>query len=912
MNGVIGGTALLLDSPLQSEQRELVNIIRTSGEVMLTLINDILDLSKIEADKMELERTPFNVFTCIESALDVIASRAAHKRLDLAYACSENVPFSVIGDVTRLRQILINLLSNSVKFTEHGQVLLLCEAKKLSDTDGKYVSDSSSADTSPVVSIEQYERSVPTSSTMDQSLSLPLFTGSISELISDTAVSTSTTLTQSNKRSQPPSIDLSHSERHTMYELHFAVSDSGIGIPDHLQHRLFKSFSQVDAATTRKFGGTGLGLAISKHLVELMHGEIWVESAANKGSVFHFTVQLAGNNQNKPPHLAATDRPTQLFTSKNVLLVKANQKIGTVIANTIQQWGVHVIVASNATDALIAINKQSSSPFDVIIMDYNVESPNDILSADRGASDPINYYDDNCEPASSNASSNSGLDLARSIREISPYNDVPIIMLTDLNQFQEQNTIRTVVDLIIATPFKPAKLYSALDAFFSKSSPKLGISPSATPAAKDRRLFNNDTIDAKTQIQNKLQSNNENNYTSISSSSSAGATSTSDIDTNTTVSMSPQLAAQVSALKQYYTDKPSSMGSIPPHIDSPVLSTNDTVQSSPSDVNAARSNNMNIGRMNIDRTPNSMIGSVPSGHRRLPHSAGNPNSPTNLGAKYPLRILVAEDNLINQKVICKILQQIGYSNKVVSVANNGKEAVDAILKQLYPPVSPHDDTYKKLTPTTSNTSTSPTPSPSNTPVIPSPAINDSVYDGSAISIDSPIDLVLMDLFMPVLDGLQATRVIRSHPLIPRDLQPFIVALTANAMAGDTDRCFEAGMDLYLSKPVTMEPLCNTLRAIYQCLAQQNALNKVAIDTNNTILMSPHTLIRRLDVHSLLPALQQLSAVPATVNKDNNTNNNNNNSTSTSTTLPATITTNNKLDAATYKSSTTKSSTSTKQ
>jgi signal transduction histidine kinase/DNA-binding NarL/FixJ family response regulator/PAS domain-containing protein len=237
MNGVIGMTGLLLDTDLSPLQRQFTETIRSSGETLLTLINDILDFSKIESGKLELEEHSFTIQNCIQEAINLVAPKAIVKELELAYVISPEVPEEIVGDITRLRQILVNLLANGIKFTQTGELIV----------------------------------------------SVALVSGLEAE-------------TQ-------------------LHQLQFSVRDTGIGIPPEKQKYLFKSFSQVDASITRKYGGTGLGLAICKQLVELMGGKIWVEShgaiagdppphwkspnqqqesssVATSGSTFYFTIEL--------------------------------------------------------------------------------------------------------------------------------------------------------------------------------------------------------------------------------------------------------------------------------------------------------------------------------------------------------------------------------------------------------------------------------------------------------------------------------------------------------------------------------------------------------------------------------------------------------------------------------------------
>jgi signal transduction histidine kinase/DNA-binding response OmpR family regulator len=241
MNAVIGMTSLLLDTSLTPEQREFTETIRSSGDALLTIINDILDFSKIEAGKMDLEKQPLSVRDCIESALDLVSPKVVNKPLDLAYLIDERVPPAIYGDVTRLRQILVNLLGNAVKFTEHGEVVVTVHCGKTRQVDDVDYEE----DAQPCV--------------------------------------------------EPGSADV--------FVLHFSVRDTGIGIPPERTSQLFQSFSQVDSSTTRRYGGTGLGLAISKRLSELMGGTMWAESEVGKGSIFHFTIQAQAAPMPTPTYL---------------------------------------------------------------------------------------------------------------------------------------------------------------------------------------------------------------------------------------------------------------------------------------------------------------------------------------------------------------------------------------------------------------------------------------------------------------------------------------------------------------------------------------------------------------------------------------------------------------------------------
>ena len=301
MNAVIGLTELLMDEKdekLTSAQRECVEMIRISGDTLLSIINNILDLTKIEANMTELEHRPIDVKGCIESSMDLVSGSVGDKRIKFSYKIEENVPQFIMGDPTRLCQILINLLNNALKFTEQGEIAVSVSNTNLDDGG---------------------------------------------------------------------------------YEIHFAVKDTGIGIPEDKMSRLFRSFSQVDASTARKYGGTGLGLAISKKLTEMMNGRMWVESAVGVGSVFHFTIRadpIIGEplDLSKPDSLYAQGKQKikdleRSNSELNILLAEDNVVNQIVTKKMLSKLGYNADVASSGIEALKALEKKR---YDLIFMDVQM------------------------------------------------------------------------------------------------------------------------------------------------------------------------------------------------------------------------------------------------------------------------------------------------------------------------------------------------------------------------------------------------------------------------------------------------------------------------------------------------------------------------------------------------------------
>lgn len=503
MNGVIGMTALLLDTELTDEQREYVEATRSSADALLTIINDILDFSKIESGKLELEHHPFELHTCIEEALDLLAPKAAEKNLDLAYLVDDSIPKILVGDVTRLRQILVNLIGNAVKFTHEGEVVIQVRP----------------------------------------------------------AAHGMRVLEPAHKHDTE---FLRHPEQ---WLLHFSVHDTGIGIPLNKQDRLFKSFQQVDASTTRHYGGTGLGLAICKRLSELMGGKIWVESDAGKGATFHFTILVRASSANTPPHWQT---PQPQLAGKRLLIVEDNATNTRIIRHRAEQWGMVTRSVANARDALEAISEDPG--YDAAILDMQLPDTD-------------------------------GFKLADQIRQLPPGRYLPLLLLSSVRlRSDDERPAQTGISVFIHKPIRPAQLLDAV----------------------------------------------------------------------------------------------------------------------------CRALNIQLQR-----------------EKKAPTAPGLDAS---FAQRIPLRILLADDNPINQKVGLSVLQKLGYR---AEVAQNGIEVLQALERKAY-------------------------------------------------------DVVFLDVQMPEMDGLEATRRICSR--FPPEKRPCIIAMTGNALMGDREKCLEAGMDDYITKPVRIAEL----------------------------------------------------------------------------------------------------------
>jgi two-component system, sensor histidine kinase and response regulator len=338
MNGVIGMVGLLLDSELSAVQRARAETIRESGDALLLIINDILDFSKVEAGHLELEEHDFTISSVVESVVELLAPRAFRKGLEVASLLGAGLPAKVRGDAGRLRQILMNLAGNAVKFTAEGQVTLTAEVER---TDQGFM------------------------------------------------------------------------------HLRFEIADSGIGIDEAQQGKLFQEFVQVDASTTRRFGGTGLGLAISRKLARLMGGEIGVRSRLGEGSIFWLVLPFEVVDLGRAP--------LTIPPGKRVLVVDDTAANCQIFERQLASWGVEGIAVPSGDLALAALMKAhaQSAPFDLILTDHHMPGMD-------------------------------GFELARTIKSLPMFSGVPIILASSGGG--EHPDSATLFRAVYSKPVRPSEL----------------------------------------------------------------------------------------------------------------------------------------------------------------------------------------------------------------------------------------------------------------------------------------------------------------------------------------------------------------------------------------------------------------------------------------------------------------------
>lgn len=306
MNAIIGMTELLLETSLDDEQQEFAGIVRDSADALLTIINDILDFSKIEAGKVILEKTAFRPSVIVEGAAELLSAKAHEKHLTLMTFVDPDVPAHLLGDPGRLRQILINLIGNAVKFTEQGEVIVRVTCESANDE---------------------------------------------------------------------------------LAKVRFEICDTGIGLSAAAQKKLFTPFTQADGSTTRRYGGTGLGLAISRRLVELMGGEIDVQSELGQGACFWFTANFE----------LVAEAPSAVVPSKanidglRVLVVDDSPTQREILQTYLRSWNMHDDGVPSGEDALDVLRAAAADgqPYDLAILDLMMPEMDGFALARAIRRDPV-------------------------------------------------------------------------------------------------------------------------------------------------------------------------------------------------------------------------------------------------------------------------------------------------------------------------------------------------------------------------------------------------------------------------------------------------------------------------------------------------------------------------------------------
>ena len=365
LNAVIGLSGLLTDSELNEKQKEFSRTIKTSGESLLSIINNILDFSKIESGNLELEESEFNLRELIENVFDLTFSTNKKEDLELIYHLEKDVPEYIIGDSIRLQQVLINLTSNAIKFTDSGEIIIRVNL------------------------VEKKSEHV---------------------------------------------------------NLQFKVIDTGIGVPEDRMDRLFQSFTQVDASSTRKYGGTGLGLVISKRLVELMGGSISVKSTSDKGSTFTFSILAKESDREH------SNPPFKILKKKKAFILDDNAANLIILKEQLELAEMEVSIFNDSSSFIHEI--ENLSDYDFGILDMQMPG-----------------YD--------------GVDVAKKIRASKKTQNFPLVLLSSIHEL-ENDEQRSMFNLYLTKPVKQTKLLTNLERMFIKDK---GQAISKTTTAKTDSLF---------------------------------------------------------------------------------------------------------------------------------------------------------------------------------------------------------------------------------------------------------------------------------------------------------------------------------------------------------------------------------------------------------------------------------------
>jgi signal transduction histidine kinase/CheY-like chemotaxis protein len=699
MNGIIGTTSLLLEGSLSAEQEELVLMIRSSGESLLHLINDILDFSKLESTKMVLENAPVDLEELFCETLDVFAYRAAEKGLELNYFIEPNTPRLFMGDFQRIKQILVNLVGNAVKFTHKGEILIV----------GRQI--------------------------------------------------------------------WKKTENGNISYFHLSVRDTGIGIAKDKLTSIFEAFTQADISTTRKYGGTGLGLAITQKLAALMNAEVRVTSELGKGSDFYIELPLS----------VAADASANIQDERNLI----HQISGKTAA---------MVIGHGTTYELL---KSCMASWKIHTCSMPKEIEMDLLLQTLGTAHVLILDLGNAEPAR-----------AQLALEASARLNLPVLLLSPLTGGKSKDKVIIPGSLISHRLSKPLKRRELLQALAKmplatevtlRQPPLQGelplydastnLAPSVLSSAvvdptQERPItgslnaselfkISQHTLSQAMQ-QSMLQPRQA---TGLVPAPKYGNNITTFVDSSVrhaTGYIPPPQRVTPSTVANNSSGRVPVLNQVPSHTTNwvPSISPNaNNIGQQPVYAKGAPTSNVPLQNTgwNIPAQP-LITASVPAASPRvttaLAPSTGQmqassskrqpllseqrpgASSSENFALKHPAKILLVDDQPLNHKIVTLFLQRLGY--KSVEVAHNGREGVDAVNQ-------------------------------------------------------GDFDIVFMDLQMPIMGGIEASKEIRRNFSLKQ--QPAIIAMTGHALVGVKESCLEAGMNDFLTKPVSLDdfrrviPLC---------------------------------------------------------------------------------------------------------
>ncbi|KAG0335920.1 hypothetical protein BG004_008262 [Podila humilis] len=747
MNAVIGMSRILLESDLSPDLMDCAETIESSGNQLMAVIDDILDFSKIESGKLKLNPETLDLPWLLESVCNLVSMQAATKGLGLTFCVDPETPIQVLGDLVRIRQILLNLLSNAIKFTDKGNIFVKLEPKRMAaarvyedDDDDGQSGGANKPEASPLMI--QHPEHGSSNSSLDQ---LPAHTHGKKKNRH------SMTLSSWGSYHNP---EKEVTRKEDQVDLLWSVADTGVGIPAEKMDRLFKTFSQADDSVTRNFGGTGLGLAISKKLVELMDGEMWAESEEGVGSTFCFTTLLT-SPQSSPT--VAQQLNLTFFNTKTLLIIDDRRVTRTSWNYQSSTWGFQkrmVLSVQRAMDFLT----QNPNTVDVIMID--VDKPS--------------------------AKINPGLAVLDQIVSVTSQlpKPIPCVLVAYHRRSNNNNSNNLGSGSATST--------------ISRSGS--GVSKAAIAASAGK-------------------------MTLVDGSSRSCSTSCGSQEENASNGGGGVLNGKPKASLQRESSNPDLVPSTTNHTASPNTLNSGMLAAKPWGALKERSNSYSSlysGKAAIP-TPTMPAGAFLAGAIGQDGSVGQLIKPVKQSKLLPmfhalmtgswpmaknvvpdqdrrederkqqleaLQCLLVDDNPVNQKVISRMLGRMGITPEL---ANNGQEAVDKCRTRA---VAVQEARTAAVAAAVANGQ-----SPAEAAA--------AVMDEMSLPVRQ-YDIIFMDIWMPVMSGLEATTEIRANITNVTGDEPFILAMTACVLAGDREKCIDSGMNDYISKPVRKEELTDIL------------------------------------------------------------------------------------------------------